>query len=281
LLPSTNWARLLAVQTGARLIADIDATRVSSGNAAFWWLGQHSFVVKTARRVLYFDPFLSPEPDRLIPPLLAPAEVTHADLIFGSHDHLDHIDRAILPGLAQASPKCRIVVPELIRATLARDLAIAPERFAGLDDGLTVEIDGVRVSAIAAAHEFLDQDPATGRFPYLGYIVECDGVTIYHAGDTCLYEGLITKLRRWQIDVAFLPINGRDARRLAAGWIGNMTYQEAADLAGAIRPRLTVPAHYDMFAFNPGDVGAFSDYMRVKYPHLAVRVCGHGVRQSL
>lgn len=279
--PAAIWAGLLAVQTGARLIADIDKTKVNAGAAAFWWLGQHSFVVKTARRVLYFDPFLSAVPDRLIPPLLAPAEVKHAHLIFGSHDHLDHIDRAILPVLAQASPASRIVVPELLRESLARDLAIAPVRFAGLDDGLTVEIEGVRVSAVAAAHEFLDQDPATGRFPYLGYIVECDGVTIYHAGDTCIYEGLVSKLRRWEIDLAFLPINGRDARRLAAGWIGNMTYQEAADLAGAIRPRLTVPAHYDMFAFNPGDVGAFRDYMRVKYPQLAARVCEHGTQQLL
>ena len=32
---------------------------------------------------------------------------------------------------------------------------------------------------------------------------------------------------------------------------------EAADVAGAIRPRIVVPAHYDMFATNLGDVAAF------------------------
>ena len=45
-----------------------------------------------------------------------------------------------------------------------------------------------------------------------------------------------------------------------------MTYQEAADLVGGLEVRLTVPAHYDMFAFNAEDVALFVDYMKVKYP---------------
>lgn len=266
------------MQRGASLIADIDACTPSAGEAAFWWLGQHSWVVKTRSKVLYFDPFLSPLDGRLVPPLLAPEEIRHADFIFGSHDHVDHIDRAVWPALAASAAKARFIVPDLLREKLACELQIPADRFAGLDDGKTVELGGLRISAIAAAHEFLDQDPASGRFPYLGFIVECDGVTIYHAGDTCIYEGMITKLRRWKIDLAFLPINGRDARRLSAGWIGNMTYPEAADLAGALQPGLTVPAHYEMFAFSPGDVAGFADYMRVKYPKLVVKVCEHGAR---
>jgi L-ascorbate metabolism protein UlaG (beta-lactamase superfamily) len=60
-----------------------------------------------------------------------------------------------------------------------------------------------------------------------------------------------------------------------------MTYQEAADLAGALKPRLTVPAHYEMFRMNSCDPQLFVDYMRVKYPGLAVRVCTHGKRFAL
>jgi hypothetical protein len=44
---------------------------------------------------------------------------------------------------------------------------------------------------------------------------------------------------------------------------------------------LTVPAHYDMFAGNPGDPKAFADYMHVKYPDLAVTICQHGRREML
>ncbi|MGA2618579.1 MAG: hypothetical protein ABSF26_13280 [Thermoguttaceae bacterium] len=99
--------------------------------------------------------------------------------------------------------------------------------------------------------------------------------------DTCLYEGMQAGLRRWPLDLALLPINGRDAKRLAANCIGNMTYQEAADLAGAIRPGLTVPTHFDMFATNCEDPQLFVDYMRIKYPRLATRVLRHGQRNIM
>ncbi|HHN46509.1 MAG TPA: MBL fold metallo-hydrolase, partial [Planctomycetes bacterium] len=127
-------------------------------------------------------------------------------------------------------------------------------------------------------HEFLDRDEAAGAYPYLGYVVEAGGFTICHAGDTCRYEGLETKLRRWRFDALMLPINGRDARRLAANCIGNMTYQEAADLAGALEPALVIPAHYDMFAANSEDPALFIDYVNVKYPKLAARTLAHGCR---
>ena len=44
-----------------------------------------------------------------------------------------------------------------------------------------------------------------------------------------------------------------------------MTFQEAADLAGELRPGLVLPGHWDMFADNPGDPEAFMDYLNVKY----------------
>ena len=112
----------------------------------------------------------------------------------------------------------------------------------------------------------MDRDPITGQYPYLGYIVEGNGCTVYHSGDCCVYEGLVTRLKHWSFDVVLLPINGRDAKRYSAGCVGNMTYQEAADLAGAIAPRLTIPAHYDMFAGNQEDPLPFLEYMKVKYP---------------
>lgn len=38
---------------------------------------------------------------------------------------------------------------------------------------------------------------------------------MYHSGDTCIYEGMYTKLRKWnKFDVMFIPINGRDAKNM-------------------------------------------------------------------
>ena len=139
-----------------------------------------------------------------------------------------------------------------------------------------VHEDGpVRITAIKAAHELFDYVSGTG-YPYLGYVIEADGVVIYHSGDTCIYDGLASRLKSWNITVAFLPINGRDARRLKAGCIGNMTYQEAVDLAGAVCPKLTVPAHYEMFSFNSEDPRLFAEYMDVKFPELKYWIGEHG-----
>ena len=261
---------------GKDLINDINSCDVSAGELAIWWLGQHSFIVKAGSTVIYLDPFLTPMKTRRVAPLLAPADVANATIICGSHDHVDHIDRQVWPDLAKASPAARFIVPDLLREGLARDLGISADRFIGLDDGRHCRVNGIEIHGVAAAHEFLDQDAASGRFPYLGYIIEVGGCTIYHAGDCCIYEGLLTRLKRWPLDMVFLPINGRDATRLAAGCIGNMTYQEAADLAGALRPGLTVPAHYEMFASNSQAPAPFIDYMAVKYPHLRTVLLRHG-----
>ena len=264
------------MKTGKTLIADIDACQPAAGQVAFWWLGQHSFVVKGGGHTIYVDAFLSAYPGRLIPPLLRPAEVSNATLISGSHDHSDHIDRGAWPDMAAAAPQARFVVPDLLRERVARELKIPAERFVGINDGQTVDASGVALTGVAAAHEFLDQDPATGRFPYMGFVFEVGGCTVYHPGDCCIYEGLQAKLRRWKFDVMFLPINGRDAERYAKGIIGNMTYQEAADLAGPLQPRLVVPTHYDMFAGNLADPQAFAAYLNVKYPRQAVHISRYG-----
>lgn len=262
--------------SGEVLAQSIRAARPAAGRALLWWLGQHSFVVRLGSATIYIDPYLTDNPKRRVRPLLAPELVTDADLIIGTHDHSDHIDRPIWPTLAKASPQARFVVPEILRAGLMTDLALPGERVLGLDDGVVLDLCGVRIHGLPAAHELLAPDPVSGQYRTLGVVLEAGGCAIYHAGDTCLYEGLHDSLRAFRLAAALLPINGRDAERLARNCIGNMTFQEAVDLAGAVRPGLTVCTHFDMFLGNLEDPRKFSDYMRVKYPGLRALVPEYG-----
>jgi len=250
------------------LIQRLNAVKPGYGEYALCHLGQHSFILKLGETVIYIDPYLTNEKARLIVPLLKPEVVDNAAIVTGSHDHGDHIDRPAWPAVAAASPHAVFVVPEAVRNSVVADTGIAPNRIHGLSDGWSIKLCGVRITAVAAAHELLDRDPETGLYPYLGYVFEGNGVTVYHSGDCCMYEGLVTKLKKWNIDLALLPINGRDAKRLKNNCIGNMTWQEAADLAGTLEPGLTIPGHYDMFAMNLQDPKPFFDYLKVKYPHL-------------
>jgi len=264
------------MNTGVSLIEEMNSCVVPEGHAAFWWLGQHSFVVKLGGVVCYIDPFLTDMEARQVRPLLKPGEITNADIVLGSHDHADHIDREAWPVIATASPKAVFVTPALLRERMVREMSLPVDRVLGVDEGITVKIGEITVTGVPAAHELLARDPATGFHACIGFVIGGNGFRLYHAGDTCLYEGMQALLRRWPLDLAFLPINGRDAKRLAANCVGNMTYQEAADLAGAVLPGLTVPAHFEMFAGNCEDPQLFADYMEIKYPFLAFHLPMHG-----
>ena len=240
-------------------------THVPFGQAALWWLGQMGLFIKMGSTVLSVDYFASDRETRLVRPPVSPADVHDIDVFLGTHDHLDHIDHASWQIWAKTCPNAGFVFPGLHAKAILSD-GIDASRQYPLNDGGSCRIDGITIHAIAAAHEFLAQDPQTGLYPSLQYIIEGNGIRLYHAGDTLRYEGMLPKLQSFgNLDAALLPINGRDAKRYRRNCIGNMTFQEAADLAGELKPALIIPGHWDMFADNPGDPEAFRDYLDAKY----------------
>jgi L-ascorbate 6-phosphate lactonase len=268
---------MVIMKTGIDLINDIDNCTLKNGELAFWWIGQLGYIIKMGETVIYIDAFLSNTPSRNIPPLLKPEEVVNADFIIGTHDHEDHIDRAVWHQLSISSPNAKFVVPKLLVDNLSDNLNIPKNRFIGLNDGLSFKKKGIKISAIPSAHEFLDQDLISGCYPYLGYIIKGNGCTLYHSGDTCMYEGMHHNLRKFgKFDVIFIPINGRDGKKYRNNIIGNITYQEAVDLAGAIKPSLTVPGHYEMFTENSENPSLFADYIEAKYPGVNYWIGDHG-----
>src|SRR5207245_164940 len=93
---------------------------------------------------------------------------------------------------------------------------------------LAVRLGSLELLPVPARHEEFDRAPG-GDYPYLGYTVRLGGVAVHHTGDTIPYEGHIERVRAHGVDVALVPINGRDFYRTRAGTIGNMDYREAAD----------------------------------------------------
>jgi L-ascorbate metabolism protein UlaG (beta-lactamase superfamily) len=143
--------------------------------------------------------------------------------------------------------------------------------------GATFERAGFRVRAVPSAHEGLDTDDA-GRHLYLGYIIESEGLRLYHSGDSLAYDGLADRLGADRFDVLFLPINGRDPAR---GVPGNMSASEAVDLAARLNPRFVVPHHYDMFTFNTVPVEVFAAEARRLPAGVAPRILRCGERWEI
>jgi L-ascorbate metabolism protein UlaG (beta-lactamase superfamily) len=92
------------------------------------------------------------------------------------------------------------------------------------------------------------------------------GVRLYHSGDTILHDGLVPRLEHQAVDVAFLPVNGRDFWRERRGIIGNLDGREAAELAATIGADVLIPMHNDMFALNHVSPAVLADFLDRHYP---------------
>jgi L-ascorbate metabolism protein UlaG (beta-lactamase superfamily) len=235
-------AFLASVETGCQ---SVDST------LRIWWLGQSGFLVQWEGAHLLLDPYLSDsltekyaatdKPHvRMTARVIAPERLDFINVASSSHCHTDHLDAATLIPLLRANPCMKLIVPEATRRFVAERLQVDEQVPIGLAIGESVRVDPFTFTAVPAAHETLSPE-------YAGYIVQAGAFTIYHSGDTVLYEGMVDWLRRCSVDIALLPINGRAPQRRVAG---NLSGREAAQLAKEIGARVVVPCHYEMFEFN-------------------------------
>jgi len=271
--------------TGKDLIDAMNGLALPDRSVALWFLGQSGFAVKGGGTIVYFDPYLSdflekytkgrPDEDpRHVMPPLAPEDVTNADIVFGSHWHYDHIDPGTIGVIAKNVPDCMFVVPPSSRSELA-DYGVSDYRIITPQADTHETLGAVSFTGIPAAHEELEYSDETGYRNY-GFVVTIGGVTIYHAGDCIPYDGLVERLRLHDIDIALLPINGRDYFRLKRGFEGNFTYREAAELAREIEADPLIPMHFGMHIANTERPGRLADFIVEYIPDLRFHIMNPG-----
>lgn len=223
-----------------------------------WWLGQSGYLIQWKGHHLLIDPYLSDtlsekyastdKPHvRMTGRVIAPEKLDFIEVVTSSHNHTDHLDSGTLLPLLSANPALTVIVPAANLRFAADRLQVRPERLTPIHaDGDPLTFGSFNFYAIPSAHESLETDQ-NGDHKFVGYVIEVGGKTIYHSGDCCIYAGLEERLKEWQIDLAMLPINGRDPAR---GVAGNFTSEEAAKLGKDVGVGLVIPCHYEMFEFN-------------------------------
>ena len=234
------------------------------GCASIWWLGQAGFAIRYGELQLLIDPYLSDflaekyrgkqfPHQRMMPTPMDPSEITSVDFVLCTHAHSDHMDSQTLPIVAEHVPNCHFVVPAAETCTahsrgvpLSRVLPIN----AGEDHVLSTDVN---VEAIPAAHEELKTNEL-GEHLFLGYVLRLRDLSIYHSGDSIPFEGLPELLRDQAIDVALLPVNGRDEYRRRNGIPGNFTMDEAVELCRQAEIPILICHHFGMFEFNTAPV---------------------------
>ena len=242
---------------------------IGSGcDVTLWWLGQAGFAIRAGGSRILIDPYLSDSlaqkyagtrfPHiRMMPPPLTVDQLPPLDWVLCTHAHSDHMDPGTLTALAASQPLCRFVVP---RAEKAKSMqrGLPPDRTVLVNAGEHLALaDGLELDVLPSAHEHLCTNDA-GEHHYLGFVLDLGGTRIYHSGDAAPFPGWISLLRQQRIDVALLPVNGRDEQRRCNGIPGNTTLEEALALCRESGIAWMIAHHFGMFDFNTVDVAVLT-----------------------
>lgn len=233
-----------------------------TSGAAVWWLGQAGFLIEMGGLRIVIDAYLSDSlaekykgkkfPHiRMTQAPVGPGDLEGIDCLLCTHGHTDHMDPGTIPSLLAANPQARVVVPrsEITRAT---ERGVSQDRLVAVNDGEWMDLGGVALFATPAAHETLSRD-GQGNAHYLGYALRGPDAAIWHSGDTIPFSGLVESVAPLLVDLALLPVNGRDKVRASNGVPGNLTLEEAVALADEIGAGAMLGHHLDLFDFNTLD----------------------------
>lgn len=217
------------------------------------WLGQSGFVFENEGQRLLIDPFYSDivEQKQGLKRLMSPPisiEELRPDIIFITHNHMDHFDPIALPEIHALYPTIPIIGPQSVMLK-AKELGFDSSVLQLIEIGQTIETGIFKITATPAYHS----DPFS-----VGCLIKTGHTMIYYSGDTLLTDTLfeeISTLETQPIDIVFVVINGR---------LGNMNVQEAIELTTKLKPKLAIPMHYGMFAENTEDPSIFTEGCRQK-----------------
>ncbi len=192
------------------------------------WLG-HDCMRIDSDPVIYFDPYE-------IQPCV------EAGILLITHEHYDHCS---IEDVKKVLGRETVIVTEKDSAAkLTKELGRAVEgRIEILAPGESTTVRGVFIEAVPSYNINKEFHPKNNS--WLGFVVEIEGVRIYHAGDT----DLISEMADIRCDVALLPVSGTYV----------MTAKEAVEAALIIKPGIAVPMHYGALVGDEEDAAGFKN----------------------
>jgi L-ascorbate metabolism protein UlaG (beta-lactamase superfamily) len=200
------------------------------------YLGHSCFFVETTKARLVIDPFLTGNPK-------APVKAAdlQCDFILVSHGHEDHSGDAL-----ELSRRCGATI--VANYEIAEYFAAKGGKSHGMNPGGGFNFPFGRVKLTVAHHT---SSVEAGLHPvYLGVpcglLVQADGRTVYHAGDTALFLDM-QLIGRAGLDLALLPIGDNYT----------MGPDDALTALDFLKPRLAVPMHYNTWPLIAQDGADF------------------------
>ena len=157
-------------------------------------------------------------------------DLNDVSLILLSHEHFDHFDKGLVKRVAEKNNACVVGHESLLQQI---DLQ---KRFThSISVGEKVFLRGVTIKATTAHHP--------QSFYPLGFLIEGNGKSVYHAGDT----DLIDAFSEIKTNVAILPIGGTYT----------MDVVDAVRATKSMKPEYVIPMHYNTFKLIQADPQEF------------------------
>ncbi|MEM2106138.1 MAG: metal-dependent hydrolase [Candidatus Bathyarchaeia archaeon] len=188
--------------------------------ARITWFGHAAFKVEIAGKVVLVDPWLDGNPTS---PVKA-SEITKAEVVYVTHDHGDHLGDAV--GICKKTGATFVGTFEL--GNYAQNEGV--KNVVGLNIGGSADVKGLRIHVVHAFHTASKGAPT-------GVVIEGEGKSVYHAGDTGVFGDMQIIGELYKPDVALIPIGG----------YYTMGALEAAEAVRLIKPKAVIPMHYKTF----------------------------------